>query len=146
MDIKHEILLVNFIEKSLGRPFAWGESDCNIFALETMDAVFGTVLADEIKGRYYTELGAFNFRRRSRWGSFINLLEESGFTKIPKGFEQVGDLLIVEDPRWEMVHVCLGIDAVSSLPGEGIRHFPVSMLKDKPYSVWRFACPVQFRQ
>lgn len=141
MDIKREIRLMSFIEKNLGRPFAWGECDCNTFALETIDAVFDTAWADLIKGRYYTELGAFTFRRSCRWGDFISgIIAEAGFIEIQKGFEQTGDLLIVKDPRWEMVHICLGNKLVSSFPGAGVQYFSASVIKDKAYSVWRLPC------
>jgi len=140
MEIKREIQLMNFIEKNLGRPFAWGECDCNTFALEAVDAVFDTSLAEKIKGQYFTELGALMYRKKSRWGTFINLLKETGFIEVAKGFEQTGDLLIVEDPRWEMVHISLGSKVMSSLPGAGVQYFSASVMKGQPYSVWRFGC------
>lgn len=145
MDIKHEIKLINYIEANLGRPFAWGECDCNIFALDVIDAVWGQIsnlspLSNQIRGKYKTERGAIRFRKRSRWGSFIELLKESGFVQGKKGFEQIGDILIVEDPRkWEMVHIYLGNRTVAAFPGEGVLQFPTAMMKDKQYNVWRYA-------
>ena len=141
MDIKQEITLINFIESNLGRAFAWGECDCNIFVLEAMDAVFGTALAAKIRGRYITERGAIRFRRQSPWGSLITLLQEAGFVEGQKGFEHTGDLLIVEDPgKWEMAHIYLGRMAAAAFPGEGVQQFPLVLMKDKPYSVWRYPC------
>lgn len=141
MHIRNEINLLNFIEASLGRPFVWGQCDCNTFALEALDAAYGTCLAGKIMGQYNTLLGAVRYRKRSPWGSFIALIEEAGFIEAKKGFQQTGDLLIVEDPKWEMVHICLGSIAASAFPDDGVRTFPMAMMADKPYRVWRYACP-----
>lgn len=140
MDIEKEIRLVNFIRGKLGVPFAWGRCDCNIFALDVVDAVFGTELAIKIRDKYKTKLGAIRFRKRSEWGTFIELLKQQGFIEGKKGFEQIGDLLIVEDPdKWEMVHIYLGKNTVAAFPEEGVLQFPTSMMRDKPYSVWRYS-------
>ena len=141
MKITEEIALVHFIEANRDRPFEWGRCDCNTFALEAMDAAFGTGLAEKIRGHYSTPLGAVRYRRRSAWKSFIAFIEEAGFIEAKKGFEQTGDLLIVADPKWEMVHICLGNRAVSAFPDDGVRCFPMAAMADKPYRVWRRLCP-----
>ena len=139
MNAKHEIKLMNFVEKNLGRPFVWGRCDCSTFALEATDAIFDTALVNKIKGKYRTGKGAIKFRRRS-WGSFINLLKEAGFVESQKGFEQTGDMLIVEDEEWERVHVYLGNWACASFPDDGVQLFPMTVMNDKPYKVWRYIC------
>jgi hypothetical protein len=136
MTPKQEIKLIRFFEANRGRSFAWGQCDCNVFALEAIDAVHDTKLATQIRGRYSSLLGAFLFRRRVP-GSLLNILKDAGFIQIKKGFEQTGDLLIVEDPKWEMVHICLGNNAMSAFPEHGVSMFPLQDLQDKPYSVWR---------
>ena len=139
MNITHEIRLINYIEANLNRPFAWGECDCNVFALDMIDSVYGTALAAKIRGKYHTALGAIRFRRKSAWGSFIELLKEAGFIEGKKGFERIGDLLIVEDPgKWEMVHIYLGGKSVAAFPENGVMQFPTAMIRDKQYSVWRY--------
>ena len=144
MNIIQEIALINFIETNQGRPFAWGECDCNTFVLEAMDAVFGTALAARVRGQYATEKGAIRFRRKSVQGSLINGLIEEGFIEIPRGFEQTGDILIVEDPdKWEMSHLCLGRTAAAAFPDAGVQQFSLALLKDKPYRVWRCSCLLQ---
>jgi len=136
MDIERELRLIDFVKASRGRPFAWGRCDCNVFALEAMDAAYGTDLAGLIRGRYDSLLGAFLFRRRVL-GSLINILKAAGFVEGKRGFEQTGDLLIVEDSKWEMVHIYLGSQVVSAFPDGGVQTFPMRDLRDKPYSVWR---------
>jgi hypothetical protein len=140
MNIVQEINLIRFVEANLGRPFAWGRCDCNILALEMSDTVFGTDLAGKVRGRYENRLGAIRYRLRSPWGSFIGLIREAGFVWARRGFEQTGDLLVVGDPRWEMVHICLGQNALSSFPDEGVRVFPVSSMRSTFYNVWRWPC------
>ena len=145
MDIKHEIKLHNFIKASLNRPFAWGECDCNVYALDVIDAVYDTDLASLIRGKYKTEKGAIRFRKRSKWGDFRELLNQAGFIEGKKGFEQIGDLLIVEDPgKWEMVHIYLGNKSVVAFLNDAVLQFPTAMLKDKAYTVWRYSsCQMQ---
>lgn len=143
MHISHEIKLINFVEASLGRPFAWGQCDCNTFVLAAMDAVYDTALAAKILGKYSTGLGAIRYRRRSPWGSLIALLREAGFSESSRGFEQIGDILIVADKKWEMSHVCLGNRGMAAFPDEGVQFFPLSSLADQPYTVWRSPCPPQ---
>jgi len=139
MNAEHEIKLMNFVEKNLGRPFTWGQCDCSTFALEVIDAAFDTALADKIKGKYRTEKGAIKFRRRS-WGSFVNLLKEAGFVESQRSFEQTGDMLIIEDAEWERVHVCLGNWVCAPFPDDGVQLFPMTVMTDKPYKVWRYVC------
>jgi len=139
MDIEREIKLIDFVKDNRGRSFSWGQCDCNTFALEVMDAVHDTDLAAQIRGKYESLLGAFLFRRRVP-GSLINILKTAGFIEGKKGFEQTGDLMIVEDPKWEMVHICLGSQAVAAFPEHGVMTFPMHELRDKSYSVWRLPC------
>ena len=139
MNAEHEIKFINFVEKNLGRPFTWGQCDCSTFALEVIDAAFDTALVDKIKGKYRTEKGAIKFRRRS-WGSFVNLLKEAGFVELQRGFEQTGDILIIEDAEWERVHVYLGNWVVASFPDDGVQLFPMTIMNGKPYKVWRYVC------
>jgi hypothetical protein len=136
MDVAREIRLIEYVKANRGRPFAWGQCDCNVFALEAMDAVHDTDLAALMRGRYSSLLGAYLFRRR-RLGSLINILKAAGFVEGQKGFEQTGDLLIVSDPKWEMVHICLGSQAVAAFPEHGVMTFPMRELRHRQYSVWR---------
>ncbi len=123
---------------------AWGTCDCNVFALEALDAAYDTALAALIRGRYKTQAGAVRYRRRSRWGSFIRLVEEAGFAAGKRGFEQTGDLLVVAEPgKWEMVHIYLGDRVVSAFPREGVHYGFMADIRVKTYNVWRRPCPPQ---
>lgn len=137
MDIKLEMALIDFVKAKLGRPFAWGICDCNTLALEASDAVFGTEMAEKVVGQYDTPDSAEQYRKSSPWGSFINLIKENGFIEAQKGFEQTGDFLIVEDSRWEQVHICMGIRSVSCALDAVVHLFPTVQLKNMLYSVWR---------
>jgi hypothetical protein len=139
MDISRELKLINFVKANLGRPFVWGECDCNVFALEMIDAVHGTDLAGRIKGKYANELGAVRFRLRSEWGSFEGLLKENGFVEGKKGFEQTGDILIVAAPNFELVHIYMGKTVVSVPLGMIVHTAPYALMKYLEYRVWRKA-------
>lgn len=137
MDIKKELQLINFIKANIGREFQWGVCDCNVFALEAMDAVHGTDMAGKIRGKYENDLGAIRFRLKSEWGSFEGLLKENGFTEGKKGFEQTGDIIIVDGPGFDLVHINLGKNIVS-VPLDGKVHMdPRAALKTIDYRVWR---------
>jgi hypothetical protein len=40
-------------------PFAWGTNDCALFAADAVQAITGLDIADDFRGRYSDEAGAF---------------------------------------------------------------------------------------
>ena len=138
MEIKKELALIHFIKSNLGRSFAWGRCDCNTFALEMVDAVYGTSLAETVLGKYDGMIEAARFRKESEWGNFQNLLSVNGFTEGKQGFEQIGDLLVVEDEQFELVSIYMGIKSVACVRDIGVQLFPTVLLKEKTYRVWRY--------
>jgi len=144
MNARAEIALVRFVEENLRRPFVWGRRDCNTFVLEALDAACaGTShLAAKIIGQYSTALGAMRYRLRSPWGSLYNLLRDAGCIEIQAGYQQIGDIVIVPDRRWEQAHICLGATVASVDFALGVHIYPIAQLQ-RPYSVWRFPCPLQ---
>lgn len=137
MDITKELKLINFIAVNLGRPFVWGECDCNVFALEAMDATYGTDLAGIIKGKYANKDEAVEFMRNIRWNDWAEFLSENGYIEGKKGFEQTGDLLIVSLPDYELVHIYMGKNVVSVPLGMVVRLEPYSLMKILKYRAWR---------
>lgn len=137
MDIKSEISLIKFAKANLGRPFEWGKCDCNVLALEAMDAAYGSNLASIIKGKYSNREEAIEFMRNIEWKDWAEFLTEKGFVEGKKGFEQIGDLMIVSLPDYELVHVYMGKAVLSAPLGMSVRMTPYALMKLLAYRVWR---------
>jgi hypothetical protein len=137
VDIAKEIKLINFIKKNIGRPFAWGICDCNVVALEAMDATYGTDLAGIIKGRYSSEAEAIEFMRNIEWKDWAEFLIEKGFIEGKKGFEQTGDLLIVSLPNFDLVHIYMGKSVMAVPLNMNVHTVPYAAMKQLDYRVWR---------
>ncbi len=143
MNARAEIALMRFIEENIHQPFIWGRRDCNTFVLEALDACAGTShLASKIIGKYSTALGAMRYRLRSPWGNLYNLLQDAGCIEIQEGFQQIGDIMVVPDHRWEQAHICLGITVASVDFVLGVHIYPIAQLR-RPCSVWRLPCLLQ---
>ena len=102
------------------RPFAWGQSDCCMFAARCVQAMTGVNLAADYL--YSTELEAARILRAAGGveGIATKALGE------PKGglFALPGDVVMVEAPR-RMLGVCIG-HHVAVQGGEGIEYVPLS--------------------
>lgn len=80
----------NFITCNAGRPFAWGDWDCNLFLIDLLDALYPLAepRAQQVRGKYNTRLGAARFQR--------------GFTPAPEFFRQQGlELLQVDSDQFQ---------------------------------------------
>src|SRR4051794_35234562 len=50
--------LSRFLDRTRDEPFAWGVNDCALRACSAVEAITGVDIADALRGRYHTELGA----------------------------------------------------------------------------------------
>lgn len=55
---KWETALHDFFESRLKTPFAWGTNDCATFVCDGIQAITGTDIAVDFRGKYTTQLGA----------------------------------------------------------------------------------------
>jgi len=59
----------DFLLSQVNVPFAWGTSDCCLFAANALLAITGTDIADDFRGKYATEREAFVLIRTLTGGS-----------------------------------------------------------------------------
>ena len=90
--------LGRYLAVEAGRPFAWGESDCVLFAAGAVEAMTGVDPAAPWRGRYRTERGAWRVLRRA---GFRDHLEAAAavLPQIPAGAAREGDLAVVGEGR-----------------------------------------------
>jgi len=136
MTPKKEIALIRFAQDANGRPFRWGAWCCNTVGLRALDVLTGGNHFAEAAGKFATKAEADEFQRRygRRFDEYLLAL---GATEIAPGFEQVGDFLVVEGRKWQMVHVCLGDRILSASEREGVRLFRRSEFALENYRVFR---------
>lgn len=89
--------LAKVIGEWQGLPFAWGETDCLLFAAACVDAMTGSDIYSEHAGRYKTALGA---RRRLGGGrdALMETLDEM-FERRGVNFARRGDVAFCTDSR-----------------------------------------------
>jgi hypothetical protein len=116
-----ELRLMAFARAELGRPFAWGDTNCVALALRAVDAMHGTELF--IRHRRHMR----SARRALAWtrdhgtvGVIIELLRD-GLVEVDPRYAQPGDLLIGTTPDGQIAaHVCLGERVLSSTEADGV--------------------------
>lgn len=91
----------------LGKPFAWGETDCAILACEAVDVQTSGRLAERYRGRYGTLLGALRLQIKEGI-NLASVLADAGLREIPAGEAMIGDLICVPDGPLECGHVVFG--------------------------------------
>lgn len=74
------------------RPFAWGETDCLLWAAAAVQSIAGRDFAAPFAGRYQTALGA-----RRKLGCSVEAMLDRHAPRRPIGFARRGDLALIED-------------------------------------------------
>jgi hypothetical protein len=60
-----------FLRERAEMPFAWGTNDCALFAADAILANTGVDIADDFRGKYTTQLGAFQTIRDVTGGTTV---------------------------------------------------------------------------
>ena len=113
-----DIETIEFAQKELNTPFAWGTNDCNTLVLKYLDEVWGKDVLHMIYGKYKTKIGAVKFNKKQKYSFTDGIVEELGATRLPPKLARTGDILIVHDEAFEMGHICMGTN-VLSVPEDG---------------------------
>lgn len=120
-----ELKIHKFAEQHLGKPFCWGEMDCNTFILDYMDHMTGSNLLNEAYKKYSGKLSAAKFQ--AEYPDLLhNALHKSGAREIPKKFVNVGDILIKDLGIYEAAHLVLGSRVMSVDEDKGVVSIPLS--------------------
>jgi hypothetical protein len=115
-----EIVFHNYIQAQIGKPFVWGQNDCNTFVLKMVDHFQGTDYADDVVGQYSTKLGALRFAKRI--GTLRDYLP---LQKIPRNHAQTGDLILVKDKLFDRAHICTGSKVISVIENSITTQMPM---------------------
>ena len=86
--------LGRFISEYRHKKFAYGQTDCNIFASEWVDRVKNTDITSSIVGNYDSVRGMLRF---SKVKKIKKELEKAGYSQV-KDTPVTGDILIRKDP------------------------------------------------
>ena len=115
-----EARLMRWAATRLRMPFRWGETDCCILCLEAVDAIAGSSLAAEHRGRYASAAEALRYQRRRT--NLLRALADAGGIFPLRRFETParGDILVAPGGGFFCGHVCLGEHALSAWPGQGV--------------------------
>jgi len=134
----NEPALISWAESRLGRPFIWGETDCNVLALEALDVITNGNNVAIAKGKYHSKLGAIRFLARLGKG-LADVVKEADGVEIDTCRYKTGDFLIMDHTAYEMAHVYLDGRLFSSHPETGVRLFkPVDQaLTRAAFTVYR---------
>jgi hypothetical protein len=106
-----ELYLVQILNRAATQPFAWGRNDCNTLALTWVDHLCGTHYLGTVLNSYCCAKSAIQYAQSMpRW---CNGLSELGWHEIPRNEARQGDLAVVEDERFDRVHIVTGRHVVS---------------------------------
>jgi len=123
-----EVLLMTFARSEVGRPFAWGETNCVSLALRALDVQYGTSLHVKYSHFMSSEKRAMAFVAKQGIDSLVHRFCLNGFSVIPKNFEQVGDVQFGEMPGNIGSAVILGRQHLSSTAVGGVQLFDGRLL------------------
>ena len=105
-----DVRLVEWADRRVCAPFAWGETDCWLLCLEAIDCLRGSSAAERYRGRWTNEREALAFQRGI---DLRAILEAEGCRQVKPGFVQRGDLMLAPSEHFTCGHVCLGALALS---------------------------------
>lgn len=135
--MNREIAVLRFATARLGRPFAWGVTDCALLALEAVDAQAGTELAARYRGQWTSEAEALAWYQQELPSE---VLAAAGLAEVPPRTAVIGDVILNAGDRFpQCMAVCLGKRALTAEPERGVGQVPTRLLVHelRAPSVWR---------
>jgi hypothetical protein len=133
---KWEVALNDFVNGRANEPFEWGKNDCALFVCDAIQAMTGSDLAADFRGKYTTELGAARRIKTVTGGMTVEdvavfVTKANDMPELPSPlFAQRGDVVCFDGE----FGVALGIvymngkDAVFVSP-EGLKRIPVKQCR-----------------
>jgi hypothetical protein len=89
--------LESLVQSRQAQPFAWGVSDCSLWAADVVMAITGRDPMAEYRGRYRTERGALRVMRRQRIEALVS---EPLPQQISPRLAQPGDVGVIDGGKW----------------------------------------------
>lgn len=118
--------LIKWAETKIGLPFVWGKSDCTTIVIEGISLYYGielpvintwTSLKDALK--------AFK-----QYNSPDNILKNTGFSKVPKNFEQTGDILVWKGRGYYLLGFVINGEVMVADEGSLLEMRPLNSFQD----------------
>jgi hypothetical protein len=131
-----ETKLAQYVHANLRTPFAWGEFDCCLFACNCVQAVTGTDLAADFRGRYATLADAYRLIKDYAGGGVAELADKKALEyqlpEVPLNFASPGDVVLVNQITGDALGIVDtgGVDVLAS---------GVSAIVRVPRSGWKKA-------
>lgn len=141
-----ELLLHNYIDSKRSVEFAWGVSDCALFVCDGIQAMTGTDVAGEFRGKYSDQAGAVATIKSVTGGSTVedaavyiaqqNAMKEWGGPL----YAQRGDAVLFDTPDQGPALGLLYLDGKSALfvGRNGLQRMPAKKCR----RAWRVGCPL----
>ncbi len=115
--------LDDYLDSIEGRPFAWGELDCALFAADAVQAITGVDLAADFRGKYSDQAGAEAAVKSAGFEDYASLVA-SMLPAVEIGRHMIGDVAVVESAEFGPclaivggMHVtCMTLRGKGSLP------------------------------
>ncbi len=86
--------LANFLLEKRKQPFEWGSNDCCLFAADAIIAMGGKDVAEDVRGRYKTAIGARRIMKNLGAVNVVDLLTQR--LGKPDGKIMRGAIVVVE--------------------------------------------------
>lgn len=116
-----DVRLMEFVRAEMGRPFAWGDTNCVALALRALDAMHGLALHARHRHHMSSAVRALAWtREHGALGVILELLRD-GLVEVDPMYSQIGDILVGETDDGQIAaHVCLGVRVLSSTEADGV--------------------------
>lgn len=131
-----EIRLVDYAEAVIGRPFAWGTTDCAMLARDAVRALCNDSSFGNDVPRYSTRLGAARAFRKV--GGVVEYLVRAGAVAIDPAHRRPGDIIVVKTPDLDSSFVVLDARLLGVEQGDVVKYYAAPPRPDDAV-VLRFA-------
>lgn len=95
--------VAQFLLSKRNQPFQWGENDCCLFAADAIIAMGGEDVAEDVRGRYKTAIGARRIMRNLGANDVVELLTQR--LGEPDGKLLRGAIVVVESDGQQVAGV-----------------------------------------
>jgi hypothetical protein len=110
------VALMEWAERQLGQPFAWGLTDCATLAIRGVELQTGRALGDG-----YVWASEAEARRVAEAELPSSVLAAHGMVEVDPGFQRCGDVILIPHADWpECCHLCLGRYSLTSTLDHGV--------------------------
>lgn len=123
-----------FLSSRRDTPFAWGTNDCALFAADAIEAITGTDIASDFRGKYSDQAGAFATVKAVCGGSTV--ADAAAYCAEKHGLEewkyplmaQRGDLVVVENGGTTIAAVVGLSGHVAAMTEDGWVQLPITQV------------------